>query len=142
MFCFPEIYRIFIIKSLNNSKLKTMKKILALILTLSMSFAFAQKDGKKVEITKNGDLTSATYFYADGSVEQQGTFNKEGQLHGVWISYDRVGNKTAIANYANNKKVGKWLFWTNNKLREVEYVDSRIASVNEWENKTEMAFSN
>jgi len=119
-----------------------MKKIITLLLTLSISFAFAQKDGKKVEMTKKGDIVTATYFYEDGSIAQQGTFNKVGQLDGVWTSYDMAGNKTAIGNYANNKKVGKWLFWTNDKLREVEYNNSKVASVNVWSDKSEMALNN
>lgn len=119
-----------------------MKKILTLLLTLSISYAIAQTDSKKVGITKNGDLRSTTYFYENGAVEQQGTFNEAGKLHGTWTSYDRAGNKTAIGNYANNKKVGKWLFWTNDKLREVEYKDSRIASVSVWRNKEEMLMNN
>lgn len=108
---------------------------------LSVTLTFAQET-KNVEVNKDGDLTVATYFYDNGAVEQQGTFNQEGELHGVWTSFDLDGNKTMVGNYVNGKKVGKWLFWSDNKLKEVDYVDSKIASVNEWTDKVEVAVSN
>lgn len=115
-----------------------MKKIIALLMILSVSFSFAQEQSK-VELTKDGDLTMATYYYEDGSIEQQGTFNAEGKLHGVWTSYDIYGKKVAMGKYVNGKKDGKWLFWTNNTLKEVDYVDARVASVNEWTDKVKVA---
>lgn len=118
-----------------------MKKLFALMLMLSITLTFAQEN-KKVEVNKDGDLTVATYYHDNGAIEQQGTFNQEGELHGVWTSYDLNGSKTMVGNYVNGKKVGKWMFWSDNKLKEVEYVDSRITSVNEWTDKVEVAVSN
>lgn len=91
---------------------------------------------------KKGDLTEATYFYADGTIQQKGTFNAKGKLHGTWTSYDVNGNKLAVGNYDNNVKVGKWFFWTDGLLKEVDYIDSRIVSVNEWKDKTKVAVRN
>ena len=82
------------------------------------------------------------YFYADGKIQQQGTFNAEGKLHGTWKSYDVNGNKLAVGTYENNKKVGKWFFWTDGVLKEVDYLDSKIASVSEWKDKTKVAVRN
>ncbi|WP_298899508.1 nicotinic acid mononucleotide adenyltransferase [uncultured Psychroserpens sp.] len=118
-----------------------MKKILAIILMLSVTFTFAQEK-QKVDLKKDGDVTTATYFYENGAIEQVGTFNKEGKLHGIWTSYDLNGNKVTVASYENGKKVGKWLFWSGNKLREVNYKDSKIASVSEWTDKVELALRN
>lgn len=115
-----------------------MKKIIALLMILSVSFTFAQEQ-PKVELTKDGEMTMATYYYENGTIEQQGTFNADGKLHGVWTSYDVNGKKLAMGKYVNGKKDGKWLFWTNNKLREVDYVDSKVASVNEWTDKVKVA---
>jgi antitoxin component YwqK of YwqJK toxin-antitoxin module len=117
-----------------------MKKIFAIIVMLSLTVTFAQEK-PKAELNKDGDLTVATYYHANGTIEQQGTFNAEGQLHGVWTSYDLDGNKITVGNYVSNKKVGKWLFWSGNKLKEVDYIDSRIASVSEWTDKVELATS-
>lgn len=118
-----------------------MKKILFIVLVLSVSFAFAQEK-PNAELNKDGDLTVATYYHDNGAIEQQGTFNKEGELHGVWTSYDLNGNKVTVGNYVNNKKVGKWLFWSGDKLKEVDYIDSKITSVSEWTDKVQVATSN
>lgn len=118
-----------------------MKKILAVLVMLSVTLTFAQET-KKVDVNKDGDLTVATYYHDNGAIEQQGTFNQDGKLHGIWTSYDLNGNKTMVGNYVNGKKVGKWLFWSGDSLKEVEYIDSRIASVSEWTDKVEVAVSN
>ena len=118
-----------------------MKKLFVLLIMLSVTFTFAQ-ERKKVDLKKDGDLTVATYYHDNGAIEQQGTFNKEGELHGVWSSYDLKGNKVTVANYENGKKVGKWLFWSGDKLREVDYVDSKITSVSEWTDKVQLAIRN
>ncbi len=115
-----------------------MKNVFTVLLLFTVSISFAQNE-KHVDIKKDGDLTLATYYYADGSIEQQGTFNAEGKLHGVWTSYDVNGKKLAMGKYVNGKKNGKWLFWTNNKLREVDYVNSEITSVSEWTDKVNVA---
>lgn len=118
-----------------------MKKIFAIVILLSVTFTFAQEK-PKVDLNKDGDLTVATYYHDNGQVEQQGTFNQEGQLHGVWTSYDTNGNKVMVGNYVDGKKAGKWLFWSGNVLREVDYVDSKIASVSEWTDKVQVAVNN
>ena len=115
-----------------------MKKIIALLILLNVSMSFAQ-DRNKIDVKKDGDLTLATYYYDNGVIEQQGTFNADGKLHGVWTSYDMNGKKLTVGNYVEGKKVGKWLFWFNDKLREVEYRDSKISSVSEWTDKVKVA---
>jgi len=110
-----------------------MKKILAIALMLCVSLTFAQED-KNVKYTENGDLTEATYFYDNGVVQQEGTFNKEGKLHGIWTSYDVNGDKVTVGKYVDGKKVGKWLFWTKDDIvREVDYSESRIVNVSKRE---------
>ena len=108
---------------------------------LSVTLTFAQEK-QKVTVEKDGDTTIATYYHDNGLVAQEGAFNKEGNLDGVWTSFDTNGKKVAIGNYENGKKVGKWLFWSNNKLKEVDYVDSKVASVSEWTDKVQLATSN
>ncbi|WP_412987767.1 toxin-antitoxin system YwqK family antitoxin [Pontimicrobium sp. IMCC45349] len=118
-----------------------MKKCLLVLVVLFLSApVFAQENNIKIE--KKGDLTHATYYYDDGSIQQEGTFNAEGKLHGTWTSYDLQGNKLSVGNYINGVKTGKWLFWTANSLKEVDFVDSRIASVSEWNNKVKLAVRN
>lgn len=115
-----------------------MKNIVLVVIVLCVSFSFAQeKISPKVE--KIGDKTEVTYYYDNGVVKQHGFFNESGKLQGTWTSYDLQGNKLAIGNYDDGKKVGKWLFWTNETLNEVDFKDSKITSVNEWKSKSNIA---
>ncbi len=114
-----------------------MKKYIAILVVVLMSASLmAQENTKKVKQVQKGDLVEATYFYADGSIEQQGTFNKEGKLHGLWISYDVKGNKIASGNYDNGHKVGTWTFWSEDSVKEVDFDKSRITKVVEKSNQT------
>ncbi|MFC4722590.1 toxin-antitoxin system YwqK family antitoxin [Geojedonia litorea] len=105
-----------------------MKKLILILLMFSGTLVFAQN---KVEpqFEKDGDLTMATYFYENGNIEQQGTFNSEGKLHGEWVSYDVKGNKLSVGQYENGLKIGKWLFWQAGVKKEVEYKNSKITGV-------------
>lgn len=117
------------------------KSILLLGLLFVAASTFGQAD-TNVKIEKKGDITEATYYYQDGTVQQKGAFNSEGKLHGTWTSFDVNGKKLMIGNYDNNKKVGKWFFWTDEKLKEVDYIDSRIVSVSERNEKTKVVLRN
>ena len=109
-----------------------MKKyisILTVLFVLIGNTVIAQETEKKIKKVQKGDLVEATYYYADGSIQQQGTFNKKGELHGVWTSYDTKGNKIALGNYVEGKKEGKWIFWVDKEVKEVNYVNSKITEV-------------
>ena len=107
-----------------------MKKYMILGAILVSGVIFAQNEVKpKYEIV-NGSV-KATYFYEDGKIQQQG-FYKDGKLDGKWITYDESGNKKSIGEYASGTKTGKWFFWNNDKLSEVDYSDSRVANVKTW----------
>ena len=107
-----------------------MKKcILILAVMFFGATVIAQENVQKVKHVQKKDLVEATHYYTDGSVQQVGTFNSEGQLHGTWTSYDENGNKLAIGHYENGKKTGKWLFYANGIVNEVSYVDSKITNI-------------
>ncbi|WP_178987207.1 toxin-antitoxin system YwqK family antitoxin [Winogradskyella schleiferi] len=118
-----------------------MKKIAIILVMLCVGFTYAQ-DNIQPKLEKKGDVTMATYFHDNGEVAQTGTFNAEGKLQGEWTSFDAEGNKVALGTYDAGKKVGKWFFWEDNSLKEVDYVDSKIVTVNKWDNKTTVAISN
>ena len=108
-----------------------MKKIFVIAIMLCVSITFAQEE-KNIKIVDKGDLTEVAYYYDNGILQQEGTFNKDGELHGVWTSYNVKGEKVAVGTYFNGEKVGKWFFWANNEvIREVDYDQSRIVMVNE-----------
>ncbi|MFN2260849.1 MAG: toxin-antitoxin system YwqK family antitoxin [Psychroflexus sp.] len=112
-----------------------MKTISTLLMAFVMSFSlFAQDGNDQVKLEKEGELTKVTIYYDDGNVHQIG-YMKNKELHGEWKSFDQEGNKIAKANYANGNKVGKWFFWNDGKLSEVDYNDNRIVKVNTWDKK-------
>jgi len=103
-----------------------MKTMMIIAACLFGSLLFAQQSD--VEYSKKGDLIQGTFYYENGVVSQEGTY-KNGKLHGQWISYDRDGKKNTMAYYHKGKKVGKWIFWNDNEMREVDYDNNKIASV-------------
>jgi len=109
-----------------------MKKRALIIATLVIGMiSFAQQD-RTLEIDKETNLTAVTYFHDNGVISQKGFYTKEGNLHGQWFSYNQDGTKIVSAKYENGQKVGKWFYWVNDKLKEVDYSNNAIASVNEW----------
>ena len=116
-----------------------MKKIIAIcILTLAtMGYAQENQPTYKAE----GDLVKATYYFEDGSVKTQGFF-KDKKLTGEWVRFDKAGNKTQLAYYKNGKKIGTWFVWTKASLKEINYVDNSVASVNVWKAESNVALNN
>lgn len=106
-----------------------MKKTMIAIAFLFSVAVFAQKLAPKHEIV--GNLVQSTYYYDNGQVSQKG-FYKNGKVHGQWTSFDIAGNKTSMGSFENGAKAGKWFFWANKNLSEVDYSDSRIAAVKSW----------
>lgn len=96
---------------------------------------------KEPTFKAEGDLVKATYYFEDGSVKTHGFF-KDKKITGEWIRFDKEGNKTQIAFYNNGKKVGKWFIWSKDSLKEINYEDNAIASVNEWKPESKVAFIN
>ncbi|MGB1269522.1 MAG: toxin-antitoxin system YwqK family antitoxin [Flavobacteriaceae bacterium] len=116
-----------------------MKKLLMLFVLVFGVVSFAQE--KKVNVEQKGDIYHATYFHDNGEIAQQGYFNASGKLHGTWVNFDSEGNKISLGNFDNGKKVGKWLFWSADKLTEIDYRNFKINEVNQWNNKTMIAIS-
>lgn len=106
-----------------------MKKYIIFAVLLFTGIASAQENNPKLEAI--GELVKTTYYYENGTLQQEGFF-KNGKLEGIWTSFDESGNKLSVATYSNGEKIGKWLFWNGNKLNEVEYSNSRIASIKTW----------
>ena len=75
-------------------------------------------------------------------VSQTGTYNLDGKLQGKWLSFDTEGNKIVSANYDNGKKVGKWFYWNDKTLKEVDYTNNTIVSVKDWTDSSALAHRN
>lgn len=107
-----------------------MKKIMIIAIALFTTISFAQKE-RTLKVNKETNLIDVVYYHDNGVVSQTGTYTLDGKLQGQWLSYDTEGNKTVLANYDNGKKVGKWFYYTDSIIREVDYDSNKIASVNE-----------
>lgn len=108
-----------------------MKKYIIIGAVLISGMIFAQNTSVKPTLEAVGDMVKTTYHYENGQVQQEG-FYKNGKLQGEWISYDSKGNKNAIGEYNKGQKVGKWFFWNNSVLSEVDFSDNRVATVKKW----------
>ena len=67
-----------------------------------------------------------------GNIMQQG-FIKNNKLHGKWSSFNKTGIKIISGQYEKGKKVGRWIFRNNGKIKEVEYSDNTIVDVVNWD---------
>jgi antitoxin component YwqK of YwqJK toxin-antitoxin module len=114
-------------------------KNLILIAIFSITFiGFSQEN--KPTYKAEGDLVKATYYHEDGSVSVEGFF-KDKKLAGEWIRFDKKGNKIQVANYKAGKKVGKWFFWDKDALKEINYDNNAIVSVNILKSKSRVAIN-
>jgi antitoxin component YwqK of YwqJK toxin-antitoxin module len=110
-----------------------MKNVVAFMVFFLMGVVlYAQESNDQAKFVKKGNLIEATYYHANGNVSQIG-FLKNKKPHGVWKAYDFQGKKIAQAQYEEGKKEGKWFFWNDNKLSEVEYNDNNIVKVNDYQ---------
>jgi len=41
----------------------------------------------------------------------------------------------ALGSYALGVKTGKWLFWQENTLKEVDFINNKMAAITQWNNK-------
>ncbi len=91
-----------------------------------VSFAQVQRDLKH---NKDTNLIEVVYYHDNGAVSQKGTYTTGGKLQGEWLSYNSEGEKQISANYNNGEKVGKWFFWSQGTLKEVDYRSNIIVNV-------------
>lgn len=112
-------------------------KGITLVFALFLSVIINAQEIKPV-FEQDGDRIKATYFHDNGRVSQEGYF-LNGKLHGEWKIFGEDGKKIAMGDYSEGKKTGKWFFWDAKKLKEVDFVDSKIANVTEWDNVGQLA---
>jgi len=118
-----------------------MKKLVILVLMLSVSFIYAQEE-RTLKLDKEKNLIAVTYYHDNGEISQTGFYTEDGKLHGEWLSFCNEGNKLVSAKYDNGRKVGKWFYWSGDTLKEVDYSDNAIVNVTEWTNSDTKVASN
>lgn len=118
------------------------KNVLMLFALLIGMFSFAQQE-RELKLNDTTNLIEVTYYHDNGVVSQTGAYTLDGKLQGEWLSFDTDGIKSVSANYDNGQKVGKWFYWTSKTLKEVDYTNNAIVSVNDWQkdSKTSVASS-
>ena len=106
-----------------------MKHLITIFLVLACVFtAKAQEEKiKKTEI--KGDLVEVTLFYETGEVMQHGFYNKDGELHGGWESYNKKGEMTCYATYNQGVKVGIWTYWNEKEITKVTYNKNKVVDL-------------
>ena len=119
-----------------------MKKSVLFLFTLMITVvSFAQQE-RELKLNKETNLIEAIYYHDNGVVSQTGAYTLDGKLQGEWLSFTADGKKTVSGNYDNGKKVGKWFYWNDKTLKEVDYTNNAIANVIEWTDKTAVAIRN
>ncbi|OEK09479.1 nicotinic acid mononucleotide adenyltransferase [Flavivirga aquatica] len=117
------------------------KSILFTFAFLITVVSFAQQE-RTLKFNKDTNLIDVVYYHDNGAVSQTGAYTTDGKLQGEWLSFNTEGKKVISANYDNGQKVGKWFYWKETTLKEVDYNSNAIASVKDWEFKNPIASSN
>ena len=105
---------------------------LLLILTLVLTTGSLCAQEQKIITKEDYNTFKVVYLNEDGNIMQQG-FIKNNKLHGKWSSFNKTGIKIISGQYEKGKKVGRWIFRNNGKIKEVEYSDNTIVDVVNWD---------
>ena len=108
-----------------------MKYITILLVFLMSSVMMAQD--MEPTFKKEGDMVKATYYHDNGTVAQTGYYLNE-MLHGEWVMFDTQGKKQAMGQYEFGQKTGKWFFWSERGLKEVDFANNKVAKVIKYDN--------
>lgn len=108
-----------------------MKKSVVLFFAFLITVASFGQQKRDLKLNKETNLIDVVYYHDNGDVSQTGSYTADGKLQGEWLSFDTEGKKIVSANYDNGKKVGKWFYWTNGTVKEVDYSTNVIADLKE-----------
>lgn len=99
--------------------------LLALALVFSVTLS-AQEN--KPTFVQEGDMVKATYYHDNGNIAQVGYYLND-KLHDQWVMFDEEGKRIAMGRYHMGKRTGKWFFWHQNDLKEVDFEDNKVVNV-------------
>jgi len=103
------------------------------------NIAFLHSQEKKILFEKKGKTVIVKTYHDNGILAQQGML-KNNKLEGEWIAFNSKGEKTMIGYYSDGVKTGKWFFWNENSLREVNFENNKINNIIVWEKDKEIAY--
>lgn len=110
-----------------------MKRLLyTTLFTLFISFGLSAQcisDTNK-KYTVDGEHIKMERFDKDGNLVEVGSFLKNGQIDGKWISYNADGSLKSIAYFTAGERTGNWTHYDqfSNQIHQVSYEDGLIAS--------------
>ena len=116
-----------------------MKKFILLFAFLITVASFGQQK-RDLKLNEDTNLIEVVYYHDNGAVSQTGAYTTDGKLQGEWLSFNTAGEKIISGNYDNGKKVGKWFYYTNGTVKEVDYKANAIAGLKETDTKTNQDF--
>ncbi|MFS4482413.1 nicotinic acid mononucleotide adenyltransferase [Hyunsoonleella sp. 2307UL5-6] len=106
-----------------------MKKYITILAALMISATvFAQKE-RTLTLNKETNLIDVVYYHDNGDVSQTGSYTADGKLEGQWLSFNKEGEKTVTAYYKDGKKVGKWIYVIDGKIKEVDYSKNIVTNI-------------
>ena len=108
-----------------------MKKLILLFSALLITVVSFAQQKRDLKLNKKTNLIEVTYYHDNGAVSQTGFYTADGKLQGEWLSFNTEGEKTISGNYDNGKKVGKWFYYTDGIVKEVDYNSNAIANLKE-----------
>ena len=110
-----------------------MKKLILLFSALLITVvSYAQEKQKRdLKFNKKTNLVEVVYYHSNGEVSQTCFYTLDGKLQGEWLSFNTNGEKEISGYYNNGKKVGKWFYYTEGNVKEVDYNANAIANLKE-----------
>lgn len=113
-----------------------MKTLYTILLVFACVFTINAQEEKLKKTEIKGDLVEVSLFYETGQLMQHGFYNKKGELHGGWESYNLNGEMTCYATYDRGVKVGVWTYWNKDKVIKVTYEKNKIVDVKEYDKES------
>ncbi len=110
-----------------------MKRYITILAVLFVGVSVFAQQKRDLKHNKDTNLIEVVYYHDNGVVSQTGAYTTDGKLHGEWLSFNAEGKKTISAKYNEGKKVGKWYYWTDGVVKEVDYNANVIAGLKESE---------
>ncbi len=112
-------------------------RISVILLALFFSAVLSAQENKPT-YEKSGEMVKATYYHDNGEVAQEGYY-LDGKLHDQWTMFNTEGVKIAMGSYEMGQRSGKWYFWDEKEVKEVDYMENRIVNVIKHDNADALA---
>ena len=88
------------------------------------------------ELNMFDPIVEVEIMHDNGKTYQKG-FLMNNMLHGRWESYNVKGELVVLGHFIRGKKTGKWIFWDDDKLTEVNFKNNKVLSHHSWNNSSE-----